>query len=270
MRMRRKWKHLLSLQAAAHLRFIPRIVWLIRNWQDFLITYIGLGSDKGKYVFRNGLIVNTDNPDDVATLVVVFFKKEYGRIPEDAVIVDIGANIGTFSLYAATAAKNTKVFAYEPMPTTYSLLSKNVADNHLQKRILIRNVGIWKKKDRLKLFLSNTSPFHSVYEGSRKGSYLQIDVIALDAAFKKDKITCCDLMKIDCEGAEYEILYNASANTLSRIKEIRMEYHEHEDADEEHTFEALRSFLEKNRFKLTYWDAERDATGIAWFKRTDA
>lgn len=265
--MRRRLQHLLSLQAIAHLRYIPLIIGRVKDWPRFLLTYIGFSRKTGVFRLRNGLRIHTDNPDDISTLMVVFIKKEYGRIPSDSVIVDIGANIGMFSLYAATAAKRNKVYAFEPMPQTYSLLQKNVIDNHLGRVIKTVPFGIWKKEGTIKLYLANTSPFHSIYQESRKGKTVDIKVVSLAEGFKRNRITRCDLMKIDCEGAEYDILYNAPDNTLKSIREIRLEYHDLKDSGDTHNFSSLRSFLEKKGFRMIRWDAERSSTGIAWFRR---
>src|SRR5439155_22097922 len=57
----------------------------------------------------------------------------------------------------------------------------------------------------------------------------------------------CDFLKIDCEGAEYDIMFHATADTLRRIRHISMEYH---DGVTSHSHGELRAFLEKHGFRV--------------------
>jgi hypothetical protein len=55
---------------------------------------------------------------------------------------------------------------------------------------------------------------------------LEVPSTSLDAIFAEREIEQCDLLKMDCEGAEYEILFAASDDTLRRIRRIVLEYHD--------------------------------------------
>ena len=57
----------------------------------------------------------------------------------------------------------------------------------------------------------------------RRGS--EVAAFTLEEIFDREKIESCDLLKLDCEGAEYEILLNAPANVLRRVSRISLEYH---------------------------------------------
>ena len=60
-----------------------------------------------------------------------------------------------------------------------------------------------------------------------KKSKVSVDVLCttLDDIFFENNVECCDLLKMDCEGAEYEIILSASMETLKKISQIIMEYH---------------------------------------------
>ena len=52
------------------------------------------------------------------TIAVVFIRKQYGSIEGKSTIVEIGANVGTFAIYAASANPSVRLYSYEPMPET--------------------------------------------------------------------------------------------------------------------------------------------------------
>lgn len=271
MRKTRSWRQVLSRKGLGHLRYVPSVIAGVRNWPGFLSTYAGLSRGNPTIRMRDGTVVHTGSWDDASTVMVVFFKKEYGDlrdIPEGATIIDIGANIGAFSLFAARAAKRSTVYAFEPMPSLYRILERNIGANRLGSRIEATPQGVWSRTGRLALFLSATSTSsHSVYEGGRTGGAVDIDVVSLADVFERRQITRCDLLKMDCEGSEYEILYKAPREVLGRIREIRLEYHR-PGLQSDHTFDSLRDFLLSHGFELTRWEAERETTGNAWFRRT--
>jgi len=126
-------------------------------------------------------------------------------------IIDIGANIGIFSIFASEKAK--KVIAYEPEQDNYEFLLKNIHKNKITN-IETHKLGLGKKgKARI-------IPMQS-------GSYVgelgkePVKLISLND-IKFDK---CDLMKIDCEGSEFDLIKYAKSKTLKKIKRISMEIH---------------------------------------------
>ena len=68
------------------------------------------------------------------------------------------------------------------------------------------------------------------------------------------------LLKLDCEGAEYDILFSAAPLELSRVREIRMEYHSGPDAE-------LRTYLESAGFEITFFRPDSASTGSIWARR---
>jgi len=113
--------------------------------------------------------------------------------PSD-IVIDIGAHIGAFTLYAAW--RGAKVYAYEPDPDNYSLLVQNTKLNRLQ------NVRAFK------LAVAGHSGRCKVpcwgYEG-----YYETDRVSLADVFHANALERCDFLKIDAEGAEFEIIFKA-------------------------------------------------------------
>jgi len=81
-----------------------------------------------------------------------------------------------------------------------------------------------------------------------KAEKITVDTTTLDNIFKENRIEKCDLLKIDCEGAECEILFNASKENIRNIKEIVGEHHQIEHCDRE----EFKKFLENSGFTVNF------------------
>jgi FkbM family methyltransferase len=247
--MRRGLKNFISLNALKHLPYIPIIIFKLKNWLPFLLNYIGFKNPGDNiYIFRNGTKIKTKEEIDSTTIAVVFIKKDYGDVTDNSIVIDIGANIGVYSIFAASTSKNTIVYAYEPMPENYDLFLENIKTNKLEKNIIPFKLGVGSKTEKRKLFVGWSSPFHSLYSNKKKGEYLEIKCTSFKDIFDENKIEQCDVLKMDCEGAEFEILYNTPGEYLKKIKEIRMEYH-NIDGNKDYNIQRLTEFLEENGFK---------------------
>lgn len=266
--MKRSLKDFFSVNSLSHLRYVPDMVRSIKNWPLFLYRYVGLGP-KGEaaettFVFRDGLRVKTASYFDVLTVAVVFMKKDYGQVPEDGVIIDIGANIGAFSLYAAANSRNTIIYSFEPMRANFELLSENINANSLAERVKPFQLGLAAKAGTHRLYLSG-SPFHSLYTENEGAEFVDIECATLADIFESNGLGTVDMLKLDCEGAEFEILYELPDEYFARIKEIRMEYHN--QTDPEKNIETLEKRLQEQGFKIDYFRRDSNHSGNIWLSR---
>lgn len=136
--------------------------------------------------------------------------------------IDIGANIGSFTLL--TGYFNAKkIIAVEPISETYSLLCENI------KKLNLNQVTTFKKAvgeidgEKINLYSNTDSGLSSVYSASE--NYEVVETISLQTLMtymKTDDV----YLKCDCEGAEYDLLLNATEQDLARIKYIAIEIHE--------------------------------------------
>lgn len=262
--MRRNLKVYFSKSALKSLFYIPPIISNIKNWVPFLFCYAGLKQAGTKYYFRNNITIQTSSGVDASTVLVVFIRKDYGDVPENSTIIDIGANIGAYSIFAANTSLKTKIYAFEPVPDNYKLLKENIAVNHLHERIIPYNLGVAGKKGKQKLFLAGDSPYHSIYGNPENQASIDMDCCSLEDIFIENKIKQCNLLKIDCEGAEYDIFYNTSEECLGKIDKIRMEYHNRDIKD--YNIESLTKFLSKHHFTRTY---QNKNSLMAWFEKAE-
>lgn len=118
------------------------------------------------------------------------------------VFVDIGANIGYYSLVASRCVgASGKVYSFEPAPSNFSFLLKNIQENNSQN-IIATMKAIAEKKGILQLFMDeHLSGGHQIFNSGMKTHSVDVDTISLDEFFENEK-TPIDLLKIDIEGAE--------------------------------------------------------------------
>jgi FkbM family methyltransferase len=265
--MKRSLKELARIDTITHLTYIPKIILRIKNWFYFLKNYSGLINETGVYIFRNGFKMKIKRSIDTSTIAVIFIKKDYGVVGDDSIVIDIGANIGAYSIFAA-CSKNTKIYSYEPMKETYDFLVENIRLNKLEKRIFPFRLGISSEVKKTKLYLSEESPFNSMYQNlyptKRPKNYEIINCIRLKDVFEKNKIRKCHILKIDCEGAEFEILYGLPEKYFERILRMKIEYHNIDS--KEKNIEKLLEFLEKKKFTIERIRRDSERTGVVWLK----
>ena len=192
---------------------------------------------------------------DIHTFRRVFLTDEYRlrKGPWDTVL-DLGGNIGCVALRVASRAR--RVIVYEPDPLNLELLMRNVSglDNVTvvpeavagepgRRKLHVAGSGRWGTRSTL---------FHDVQAArlNAADTEVEVPVTTLDALFAEHAIERCDLLKIDVEGAEYEIFAAASPDTFKRIERIVGEYHDVFPEDPRTRVAAFCTSLEKRGFRV--------------------
>ncbi len=195
---------------------------------------------------------------DATVIMETFWLNEYMRNQEitnnNGVVIDVGAHIGSFSLLASSKANNSKVFAFEPHPDNFKLLKKNIRLNNLEDKIFPSQVALAKKsKKRVKLYLHpHSSGMHSTILRNSKScnreddAFIEAKAISLGDVFKKNKISRCNFLKMDCEGSEYEVMLSTPKSILKRIDNIALEYHDGGD------IQKIKKHLEQAGFMTRF------------------
>jgi FkbM family methyltransferase len=146
-------------------------------------------------------------------------------IRRDDVIVDIGGHIGSFAIYAASRAVSGRVFVYEPDAASYRQLLKNVSLNGLDGRVAAFQEAVGDRSGPRMLYSAKlNSAENNLYK--REAAGIEVPGTTLAEILSKNGIDRCDLLKLDCEGAEYEILFRAEKEALGRVRRICIEAHE--------------------------------------------
>jgi len=246
-------------------RYLPVIVRRVKNWAEFMRNYAWGIKPEVPYILRNGAQMKIGRAIDHVPIIEVFLLEDYGKIPDNATIIDLGANIGVFSIYAATQASNVKIYAYEPLKDFYELMLENVKANRKEENIKCFNLAVASDSLPRTLYVKGTAFFFPTFIAAQDDASqvaIQVPCITLSEIFETNDLKKVDLLKMDCEGAEYEILYNAPNACFQLINEIRMEYHNLDGNGR--NVEGLKKFLAERAFAITHIKANSATNGSLW------
>ena len=163
----------------------------------------------------------------------IFVNKAYS-VPcmsslKNAKIVDIGANIGLFTLFVKLICPDASVHCYEPAPNTLPLLTINVAS---LANVHIHPCGVSNHRGESLIHLCRTNTGENSIKKTKHTDQLgehTIKLIEAESIFE-NKENIIDILKIDTEGCEVEIIESLQSNKLlSRINFILLEYHSESD-----------------------------------------
>jgi FkbM family methyltransferase len=141
------------------------------------------------------------------------------------VIVDVGGNIGTFGVLVASMADRGRVVIAEPAADNLRLLQLNLALNHV-KNASVWPVAVTGSNGPVLLYSADQGGFHSVLQSRLpRGRATRVDGVTLATLFDAAAVERCDLLKLDCEGAEFDIVDSLTPELARRIDQIAMEYH---------------------------------------------
>jgi FkbM family methyltransferase len=221
-----------------------------------------------KEIIFNGkkLSVLISSDADESVFHEIFTERDYQKIEPQiknaqTLIVDIGAHIGLFSLYASALNPNVKILSCEPEEENFKNLKENLKQNHIQN-VTPKNLAVAGKEGTATLYISEDSHNHSLDKNAKGIQSVPDDNHHLSQKVQTttlEKIlrdyTTCDLVKMDCEGAEFEIVASTSPETLKKIKRFFIEYHEYTEGNSAQT---IKQTLEKNNFKAQIIPSRHD------------
>ena len=209
-------------------RILVRSWKILKNWYLYPLVYFKL-TKKDYVIFetRSGLKIKIRvNSTDLMALTHVWMIQEYSddnfSINNDDVIIDVGAHIGLFALFASQFCKNGKIFCYEPIKENYKILIENIEMNQIQN-IFPNNLAVTKETSRVKIFLNDDQSGHSMFIQNK--NFVEVDSKSLSDIFIDNGIKECDFLKLDCEGAEYEIIESLPSDLFTKINKTAIEYH---------------------------------------------
>jgi FkbM family methyltransferase len=140
------------------------------------------------------------------------------RLNRGGVVIDIGANIGAFSLYASYYGAT--VYAIEPEPNNLQALKNNIRLNDKENQVYVCPYAISDYKGTV--IISDQGGDSTIVDSDISGA--EVEVMPLDNFFALYHINEVDVLKIDVEGAEPEIILGASKENLQKCKYITMEF----------------------------------------------
>jgi FkbM family methyltransferase len=174
--------------------------------------------------------------------VGVFFENIYGNLPVfGKTVIDIGANIADSSIYFALRGAK-KVIGLEPFPKNYEIAKRNVESNNLSDKITLLLAGCGAKRGfvTISAYDNDKSWVGSSVKNSSEG--FKVPLLTLEDILKQNNLQNGELniLKMDCEGCEYESILLASRDALRSFSHIQIEYH--------YGYKDLKYKLEENGF----------------------
>ncbi len=143
-------------------------------------------------------------------------------------VIDIGANIGAFTVLAASiVGTQGQVLAFEPEATTFKCLLKNIQLNNL-KNVIAINQAIDQVTGNAELRVGDKSAFSNIHgrlDHLNSIAAQTVKTTTLTQVFENYHLTSVKLMKVDCEGSEYRIFDTLPQSIASCIEQIAMEVH---------------------------------------------
>ncbi|HYT37778.1 MAG TPA: FkbM family methyltransferase [Ktedonobacteraceae bacterium] len=257
-----------------------RVMQRYRNWPEILASI-------AKKQYPMHLILKDGTQFELAggwkwrgQVEKIFFENDYLPAPlhikPNDVVVDVGAHVGVFAIFAASMTYN-KVYAFEPFPSNYEILAKTVAINGL-KQIIPQQAAVSDKVGTAVLQLSPISstrhflsdskilqtledyqtrsesfPFAKVMPGELKDT-LEVPTVTLPEIMDKNHIEQIGFLKLNCEGAEGLILNATPIKYLKKIRQIYLHFHKHLSPTDPN--EMRKRLEESGLTTILEWDGE--------------
>jgi FkbM family methyltransferase len=229
-----------------HIKLLILIPIKVRNWVRYYVDLLGMTPRK-MFCFdlRNGMLfLGKANSTDRAIMTTVAVQDEYclrpmvkevGRL---GTVIDIGAQIGIFSVVAAANA-NT-VYAFEPHPGNFQLLTINKHINGAENIRCEQIAVVAKPQKNVTLFedADNTGG-HSLLPIKRAKKYAVATKTLKEIV---DEVKSVDLLKIDIEGAEHPLLLDTPRAVFKNIKRIHLEC---ANIDSKRNNQIMQQYLER-------------------------
>jgi FkbM family methyltransferase len=200
----------------------------------------------------------------------IFVKGEYpDTFTPDDVVVDIGGHIGLFAMYASTRIPNGHVYSYEPSPFNYKRFVEHMEKNNI-KNVSVLPCAVTGGHVDTTLYLSQDTGANSIYQKCAH-EYFQPNPTTKSCTVSSTTLSdiiekvggYISYLKIDCEGAEYDILESITPDEFLKIKQVVLEWHPVDGK----SIQALASLLESNGYSVT---TEGGSYGILIARRTGA
>jgi FkbM family methyltransferase len=255
------------------------------NWPSLLRQMVGekLGRGAGEleFVTRSGMRISCPNVPGARLPLSEQYADDRYRLRDllapmqgrPLQVFDVGAHIGSFATHVASLHPQARVECFEPSAQSAQYLRRNAAQNALADRITVHEVAL-ADKEGTALFDDNDGG--SVHNGLVRSERRLVE--GADAIEQRHTVTVPtitfdkavaeapappQLVKMDCEGGEYALVYASSPESWASVEAVVMEYHPVPGE----SWEELRAWLHDVGLDVVRNVAERPGLGTAWLAR---
>jgi FkbM family methyltransferase len=232
-----------------------------------IASYLNIGTVEFPMdiLLRNGAIVRVSGPGEAKVFWQIFIHQCYRLWADCKTIVDAGANIGIFSVWAALQLPESRILALEPFPETFRRLQHNVRSNRLEPRVEVQPLALGARSEERTMPAAGESQRRGLMHADQQDkNETAVKVISITLADLLDRyhLSKIDLLKMDIEGSEWEVLLSTPAYIFRAIQRIQFEYHE-VHARFGYSKRGLFEHLRSAGYNLTYCREDEQHTGIA-------
>jgi len=217
------------------------------------------------------LVFQINSWEELFILNEVFVDKVYNiESPSKFAVIDIGMNVGISSLYFASKEGCEKIFAYEPFAQTIEKAKKNLELNPaVSGKITVFNIGLGFPERKVGVYYSekmkgSVGIYENALVNESEDKVLQgLEIRDVTEWIRKnfDSYNGAFIVKIDCEGAEYEIIRRLNeTNLLQKISYFMIEWHGKGPKD-------LASIFLKNDYTVMEKESEHSYRGMIYCKK---
>jgi len=263
-------------------RTIPRyrnLIRNIRNWPLYFTRKLRKGYEDLSFVTRgNSMRFRVPSWALYQVFKEIFVSDFYDmdallkKLPLRPVVVDIGAHAGYFNMLLFSKIADATVYAYEPIPSNYALFRQNIALNPaLGDRIHLFNKAVTgTPQEAVELFMETdaaNSVIASVFSDfDRQNRFtLRVPAIFLHQILEDSRVERVDLLKIDCEGSEYPIIYETPSSCWERISVMAIEVHDMDK--EQRNVRHLARYLENQGYEVISAPAQSNCHTLEAIRR---
>lgn len=198
----------------------------IENWYMLPIDKI-FGGRNILYRFKNGCLIecrtkSTDINEALVVLSGIEYPYDDCKVQDGAVVFDVGANIGTFSCYIKriNEGREFTIHSFEPSRKNLEIMRNNLNLNTI-KSVHLHESAVYSHTGQVSF--DTTGDFDGFAICDDKDCQM-VNCITLTDFCHKENITVIDLLKMDVEGAEFEIITKDTA-IFSIVRTLFLEFH---------------------------------------------
>jgi FkbM family methyltransferase len=216
----------MNLNLKGKAEYVANIVKHYPKWYSVFIGRI-LNKPLEKVQLSNGLIITGGDRSLITNLIYDIFIKEvynpeFMKINQGDTVVDIGANVGVFSLYAANRGASD-IYSIEPLPQNTLFLRRNFNINNLKlPKIIVKALS--DRKGKSKFRLGDIDSHGLIFDNGHKEKtpdLISVHTDTLENIITKNNIVKIDFLKIDCEGGEGRIISSLPDGMWKTITKFR-------------------------------------------------